>query len=230
MVSRAPLTIVVLLGAGVWALSLVGNGWIVPASFFAPVSIVVSALSVLFLVWDAWLWRLGPIHPWPVARPDLRGTWRGEITRADEAPIVIFLVVEQSYWDIHLRTFTAESRSASVAASLARVEGQFLLASLYRNEPRLLVQDRSQDPSRPHYGATRLSVLGSPPTALDGAYWTDRETKGELRFERMSREIGGDFADAERLAAAAPPPLAQASPRSLRSAPRDRPRRRAASD
>jgi hypothetical protein len=219
VVSRAPLTIVVLLAASIWALTLIGHGWMVPIAFFTPASIVVSALSLVLLLWDRWLWRLGPLHPWLVHRPDLRGTWKGELTRTDEKPLVIFLVVEQAFWTIHLRTFTAESRSASVIASLSEADGQFLLASLYRNEPRLNVQDRS----RPHQGATMLWVHGSPPHALSGAYWTDRDTKGELHYDRVCRQLASDFGSAEGLAA-------QASPSSLRSAPRDMPNRRAASD
>ncbi len=226
MVSRAQLTIVVLLAAGIWALTLVGHGVLVPASFFAPTSLVVSALSVALLVWDGWLWRLGLLHPWLVRRPNLRGTWKGVLTRTGKDPIDIFLVVEQTFSSVHVRTFTAESRSASVVASLSEVEGQFLLAFLFRNEPVLSVRDRSS----PHRGATSLWVHGSPPEGFGGAYWTDRDTKGELRFvERVSVKPATDFAGAQRLATAPPPP-AQASPSSLRSAPRDSPSRRAASD
>jgi hypothetical protein len=224
VVSRGPLTIVVLLAMGIIALTLIGQGWLVPLSFFSPISTVVSVISVVLALWDVWLWRFGVLHPWPVRRPDLRGTWRGELTRAGAEPIILFLVVEQTFWSIHLRTFTAESRSTSVVANLSEVDGQFLLASLYRNAPGLLIQERS----RPHRGATWLWVHGPPPDSLGGDYWTDRDTKGELGFKRISRRRASDFTRAMALAVAAPP--AQASPSNLRSMPRDTPSRRAASD
>lgn len=222
--SRSSITIVVVLSAGIWGLVLIGHGWIVPLSFFTPVSIVVSALTIVLPLWDTWLWRLGLLHPWPVSLPDLRGTWRGVLTRTASEPITIFLVIEQTFSNVEIRTFTAESRSASMAARLARVEGQFLLASLYRNEPDLLLQDRS----RTHRGAVWLWVHGPTPKELRGSYCTDRDTKGELRFEHASRRLASDHASAAALAAAALP--AQANPSSLRSLPRETPSRRVASD
>ncbi|WP_437669479.1 hypothetical protein [Sorangium sp. So ce131] len=221
--SRAPLTILALFCAAVWALYLSGHGWVLPLSFFSPLSVVVSALSIALLLWDAWLWRLGLLHPWPVSQPVLRGTWSGVLTRADAEPLTIYLVVEQTFSRIRTRTFTAESRSASISAGLDKADGDFLLAAIYRNEPDLRVQDHS----RIHRGAVYLRVHGPRPTELRGCYWTDRNTKGELHFERVSPELASDFTSA---AALAPPAQAQASPSSRRSLPRETPSRRVASD
>ncbi|KYF65103.1 hypothetical protein [Sorangium cellulosum] len=198
--SRAPLTILVLFGAALWALVLSGHGWPVPLSFFTPLSAVVSGLSVLLLLWDAWLWRLDLLHPWPVSQPVLRGTWRGQLTPATGEPLPIFLVVEQTFSTVETRTFTDESRSASIAARLDRVDGDFLLAAVYRNEPDLRLQKRS----RVHRGAVALRVHGPRPAELRGCYWTDRDTKGELHFERVSRQLASDFKSAAALARAAP--------------------------
>jgi hypothetical protein len=195
--NRASLTILVLLGAAIWALALSGHGWVLPLSFFTPLSAVVSAMSVVILLWDVWLWRLGLLHPWPVSRPVLRGTWRGELTAAKGEARTIFLVLDQAFSRIETRTFTAESRSASIAARLDKVDGEFLLAAIYRNEPHLLLQDRS----RIHHGAVCLRVHGPNPTELSGWYWTERDTKGQLRFERISRQLASDFASATALAA-----------------------------
>lgn len=196
MVSRFPLTILVGLGFAIAALVLAGNGWVIPASFFAPVSIVVSVLSGALLFWDGLLWRWLPARL--VGRPDLRGTWRGEILRKGEATIVMYLVVDQTFSRVAYRTFTAESCSASVAASLDESNGQFQLVALYSNTPDLRLQDRS----RPHRGAVWLRVHEE---TLEGAYWTDRDTKGELRFARISRKAAGSFVSAKALAAAPRP-------------------------
>ena len=222
--SRAALTMLVSLSAGIWALFLSAHGWVLPLSFFSPLSVVVAALSIALPLWDKWLWKLRVLHPWAVSRPDLRGTWRGELTRANVEPITIFLVVEQSFSSIELRTFTAESRSASMAASLAKAEGQYLLAYVYRNEPDLLLQHHS----RIHRGAVWLWVQGEASTELRGAYWTDRDTKGELHFQRVSRRLVSDHASALALAETSPEAQTRLSNRS--SLPRSMPSRRAASD
>ncbi|KYF63971.1 hypothetical protein BE11_25000 [Sorangium cellulosum] len=198
--SRAPLTILVIFGAAVWALALTGHGWALPLSFFTPLSAVVSGLSVLLLLWEAWLWRLDMLHPWPVSQPVLRGTWRGELTLATGEPLPIFLVVEQSFSRVATRTFTTESRSASIIAGLDQVDGDFLLTATYRNEPDLLIQNRS----RVHRGTVYLWVHGPRQAELRGCYWTDRDTKGELHFERVSRQLASDFRSAATLARASP--------------------------
>ncbi|XXY65570.1 hypothetical protein WMF37_31400 [Sorangium sp. So ce291] len=198
--SRAPLTILVLAGAALWALFLIGHGWPVPLSFFAPLSAVVSGLSALLLLWDAWLWRLGLLHPWPLSQPVLRGTWRGELTPAEGEPLPIFLVVEQTFSTVTTRTFTAESRSASIAARLDEVDGDFLLAAIYRNEPDHVAHVRrpplQQEPlDRLHLGRPRVEGR-APPLA-------QRLEHGEdvLRPLAQRREIDPDEEPRQEVAA-----------------------------
>jgi SMODS-associating 2TM, beta-strand rich effector domain len=222
--SRLALSMIVSLCAGIWALVLSAHGWVLPLSFFSPLSIVVSALTIGLPLWDRWLWHLRVLHPWVVSRPDLRGTWQGKLTRANGEPIAIFLVVEQSFSTIALRTFTTESHSASLSASLAKDKGQFQLAYIYRNEPKQLFRDRSPI----HRGAVWLSVQGDDSAELDGDYWTDRDTKGEVHFKRVSRRLVSDSASAKALAER--PPEAQASPSNRRSFPRVMPSSSAALD
>ena len=53
---------------------------------------------------------------------------------------------------------------------------------MFRNQPRISVQDQS----RTHLGALVLDVIGDPssPSELKGHYWTDRGTSGEIHGER----------------------------------------------
>jgi hypothetical protein len=200
MVSRTYLTIITGLIAAIWFSALRAQGSAVPSSFWSPLSLVVTALSVLLLVWDFHLWRLPFLHPWPVERPVLRGTWKGTFTGVGPGvpagPRPIYFAVEQTFWSVRVRTFTTESRSASVVASLAELDGEFLLVSVYRNDPRLLLQDRS----RSHAGVVSLWVHGPKPERLSGSYWTNRDTKGELELERVSAEIASDHDGAAALA------------------------------
>jgi hypothetical protein len=39
---------------------------------------------------------------------------------------------------------------------------------------------------------------GSPPIALEGEYWTDRNTKGELVFHEFSKRVHYDFVSASK--------------------------------
>lgn len=194
----------VVLAVGAWALILSANGWVIPTSFFAPLSTVVTVLSVALLVFDKWGWSWWGLRL--IARhPDLRGTWKGTLesswmdpaTKALKGPIACFLIVKQTYTGLHLRLMTSESTSASLATTLVEeADGTWSVNGIYRNEPELLLQARS----RIHHGGLVLRVGGPPPDRLSGQYWTDRLTHGTMALDRVSRARADDLATAEKLA------------------------------
>lgn len=207
MIGRFPLTVLVVLGAGIWALVLAGHGWVIPTAFFTPLSLTVGALVCILLVFDRWAWR------WPgvslaSSRPDLRGTWMGEVrsdwkdaTGSTAAPIRASLVVHQTYTEVHLRMLTAESESVSLATSLRKTpDGRYVLTAVYLNQPKIEVRHRSPI----HNGGLKLQVSGEGDRLL-GEYWTDRGTCGSLDFGPVSRVQALDFQVAEKLAASNPP-------------------------
>lgn len=203
MIDRFPLTILVVIAIGIHALVLSRHGWVIPASFFSPLSAVVSALAVFLLVFDKWVWA------WPLVRlvakrPDLRGTWKAELrsswrdpdTKAPEKPILAYVVVRQTASSVHVRLMTQDSRSISVAASLLpEADGAYVLSSIYRNEPRL--SKRRESPI--HHGGLVLRLSGAPAQRMSGHYWTDRKSDGEIDLKRLSREAVDDFEAARAL-------------------------------
>jgi hypothetical protein len=185
-----PLTILVGLAACTWLLVAAGlYGAEAEFGFFKPMSIVTGVLATALAACDRWLWRI-PGLSFLHGVPDLNGTWRGEIhsIRKDDdgqprAPIPIALVIRQSYTSLSVSLFTAESSSVSIAAGLStEADGRTVVSYLYRSEPKLSAQDRS----RVHHGGVKLTLIGDG-DILDGAYWTDRDSKGEIRVKQVSR-------------------------------------------
>lgn len=202
-----PLKLLVALGGGIWALSLSGNGWVIPASFFAPMSKVAMALSLVLVAFDKWLWHLPGVRSM-VGRPYLTGTWRGTLDSDWEdpasgrrvGPIPVFAVVRQSFSSLHVRVLTRESQSQTLAASLLKdPDGQMSVAGVYRNVPRQSARNRSEI----HIGGLLLNFQGSPSPRMSGHYWTDRATAGELSLALVSRSAADDFVSAEALASEA---------------------------
>jgi len=196
LISRFPLTVLVVFAASTWALILAGHSWVIPASFFTPLSIVVGALSVVLLVFDRVAWR------WPgvravVRRPDLRGTWQGTLKsdwKKDDGtpvePIAVFMVIHQTFSEIHPRLLTPESHDMTITATVEREpDGRFAVARLYRNEPKLEVRHRSPI----HRGGLHLLVAGDNGDRLQGEYWTDRGTRGSLDLRLVSRRRALDY-------------------------------------
>jgi hypothetical protein len=81
-----------------------------------------------------------------------------------------------------------------VAVLEGRGDGVPRVTSIYENLPGVLIQDRS----RIHHGALLLEVHGVPVNRLDGWYWTDRDTEGEVVLEQRTRRLFSSFEEAER--------------------------------
>jgi hypothetical protein len=206
LVSNFFTTALVALAAGVWAVILSANGWVIPTSFLAPLSSVVTVLSVALLIFDKWAWSWPGLHLL-TRHPDLRGTWAGTITSSwvdpetatVKAPIVCFLIVKQTYTGLHLRLMTSESTSVSLATTLVEeADGAWSVNGIYRNEPRLSVREHSPI----HQGGLVLRLGGPPPDTMSGHYWTDRATRGEMQLVRVSRESADDYSTAQTRAGA----------------------------
>jgi hypothetical protein len=204
MLSRLHLSTILLVAAALWGGMLVFEGVSVNGTWLRPFSTVVGVLLLLLVAFDLWAWRLRILHGWFVPRPDLRGTWRVELqsdwkdpaTDAVIGPIVAYLVVRQTFSSLSIRMLTAESASELVAAEINKAgDGTYRLAAVYRNEPKLTVRDRSSI----HYGALVLDVQGDPVKDLAGYYWTDRNSRGELRTLARHATIAGSFKEAQGL-------------------------------
>ena len=176
------------------AVSLVLAGeplsWNWVKSFGGAVSATVAAIALF----DRWAWKLRPLQGWFVKRPVLVGGWTFAVeslwtdpeTKSRPVPIEARVTIRQTYSRLHLRLETSESAGDFVASTIvAREDGAYQVSGVFRNEPRIAVQDRS----RTHLGALVLEVIGDPafPGELRGHYWTDRGTSGEIHGERIGK-------------------------------------------
>lgn len=173
------------LGALVWAIVLIVRGESISIDFLRPINIVIAFLAFAVAMFERWLWKWRPFA-WLVSMPDLNGTWRGsfksDFKEPDGSPYpetISFLVVRQTLVTLSVRLIT--NRSNSLLAS-GKIEfdrdGIRHLVGVYEASSKAL--DHAENP--PHKGAMILRIIGKPPRELDGSYWTDRKSKGELRL------------------------------------------------
>lgn len=156
------------------------------SDWLAPVGPAVTLAGIALWLFDRYLWR------WPgicklVRRPVLNGTWHGELQSdwvnpetGERVPVDtdVFLVIRQRFWQLSARLLTRESSSASALASLTSgPDGVQQFLWVYTNVPRVAVRERSEI----HRGAVVLSAPQQP-DRLEGEYFTDRRTRGELRL------------------------------------------------
>jgi hypothetical protein len=178
------------------------------AQWLSPIGPAVLVAGIGLWVFDRYAWR------WPgvcklLGRPVLHGTWHGELAsdwvnpqtgqRVPADPSV-FLVVRQRYWQISTRLLTKESASASMVADLdCDGDGVYRLVYVYSNIPRAEVRHRSEL----HYGAACLNAPADTSHGIEGHYFTDRKTRGELRFHTRFDQLVESHAAGLALVAAA---------------------------
>ncbi len=188
---------------GILAIALLVDGAQPVGSIFKPCGTVITVTGLLLIAFDKWAWSFRFLHPWFVARPYIKGTWSGVLTSeyidpktgSQVAPIEVYLVIRQTYLTIHMRLFTKESSSETLAMEIPRAaDGVYSVASIYRNTPR---QDH-RDHSPIHHGAMLIHVEGDPIVRLRAEYWTDRLTRGQIVFEERSKGIHFDFDSASK--------------------------------
>jgi hypothetical protein len=50
-----------------------------------------------------------------------------------------------------------------------------------------------------HHGSASLDIIGRPASRLEGRYWTDRDTKGELEFVERRHQMVEGYQEAEAI-------------------------------
>jgi len=157
-----------------------------PFRFLKPFGIVVGTIGGITWGFSRYAWAWSIFRGWYVDRPDLRGTWRvilhSDWVNPDTGrtidSIPAYMVIRQTLIKLSVRLITAESTSRSIAYSLTKEQDDiYRLATVYRNEPKVSLQGVR---SEIHHGAFWLEVLGQVPEKMQGHYWTDRKTKGEM--------------------------------------------------
>lgn len=156
--------------------------------------------TALLAIWDFFLWRTRPAQLLPGMPRCIRGTWKGAVaslwgdpqTGEKSSPVEAYLVVRQSFKGVAVNLMIKESTSSSSLAQVVGVDGTAALSYLYLNQPRTVVRERRAI----HHGSAILEVAGKPAGRLSGRYWTDRDSRGELKFEQRCHRIADDFAEA----------------------------------
>jgi hypothetical protein len=204
MIERLHLSVLVLIAAVLWAALLLLQGVAVEVSWLRPISVVIGVLLLGLAAFDLYLWKLPLLQNWFVKRPFIGGTWRAELDSTWVEPasgnvipsISGFMVIRQTFSRLSLRLLTAESQSELLGAEILRADdGTYRLMGVYHSEPRLTVRDRSPI----HYGGLVLQVVGTPASTLEGHYWTDRNTSGEITLSKRRRKQANDMTSAAAL-------------------------------
>jgi len=201
MLTEVQLSTLIFIAVVIWAVFLALRGTPLSKSLFEPFSNVTGALVLILAFFDKWAWRWKIFYPWLVSTPYLEGTWKGKVksnwidpkSNTTSGNIDAFLVIRQKFSKIYANLITKESSSELLTGELIKNSDEtWQLVGAYRNTPRISLRERSPI----HHGAVILQIKGQPPIGLEGQYWTDRNTQGEMIFSEYSKKKINDFASA----------------------------------
>jgi hypothetical protein len=175
--------------------------WVATGKFdFTYTKAIVSASSIVIiglLAFDSWAWRFWPFRL-IVRKPILHGTWKVEQRtsyepRAHET-MEAYLVIDQTFSGIRqIRGLYEISNSHSLTADLSVDRSHCALSFIFRTEAGTMHRD-GNPPSR---GASVLRVGRHPRLHLQGDYWMERGTKGDVRSVGYSPKLYGTFESAK---------------------------------
>jgi hypothetical protein len=148
----------------------------------------ISINAFLWLIFVKWAWKWKIFYPWLVPFPNLSGEWNGFLMsnwkEKSLDPIPTEVKISQTFFNVQVRIKTGESKSHSTGASfdIDKDRGLQQLFYSYINTPKSSVRNRSEI----HYGTTLLTFDGFKITEMEGEYWTDRETTGEIKLTKKN--------------------------------------------
>ena len=174
--------------------------WEATKPFFTAAS--VSALIVFTFEKRMWSWII--FRGWLTKTPDYRGVWKVRFlsswidpeTNELVGPLYGFVQIDQTATSFCMRMYTSKAHSKSVAHSIRLDQEVFTLALVYENKPSIRLRETQ---SSMHLGSVTFQSRGYFPQTLNGEYWTERKTTGEIKlFERKKGEISS-FEEGQKL-------------------------------
>ncbi len=150
-------------------------------SLFGHAGEAIGLTVLVVFAYEKWLWKKDPT----VNDGKYEGRYKGQIVpQGGEKKISANLDIKQSFLFVEIVMFTEESRSRTITGVSEEILGVQELIYTYLNEPKAGVREKS----KPHFGTARLFFNNEG--ALCGVYYTDRNTTGDMFFEKMNKENG----------------------------------------
>lgn len=140
---------------------------------FGYASEAIGIAVVLAILYEKFIWRFNPFETTPKLSTRYRGILKSNYDNVERDAV---LRIKQTLLSVHVTMLTDESKSRSLSASIDEILGEMQLTYCYLNTPKSEYRGRSEI----HYGTAMLSI--SNPKEVDGQYYTDRKTIGDMHF------------------------------------------------
>ena len=148
------------------------------------ISYAVSAVTILYILYERWLWIFIPWKRPPILKKHYDGTiYYYEGNESKTKSIDVF--VEQRLFSLKITTKTDINSSYTIAASIEQEYENFFLYYTYITNPNASVQ--AGNPIQ--HGTCRI-VLSPDTRSLRGKYWTTSNTIGDIILQEHTEQNG----------------------------------------
>lgn len=138
---------------------------------FGAIGDAISVSYILLKLYEKYFWKFNKLDK----TPRLYGVYDVTLVSSfDEIARKGKLTINQTFTTISIKLVTDESVSVAVVGDIIENAGNFQLVYSYRNEPQVLILDKSSI----HYGTAMLNIVSN--NELNGQYFTHRKTVGTL--------------------------------------------------
>lgn len=148
--------------------------------FISYVGYAISTDSILFILYERYLWRKIPWNRPPLLKSRYEGTvkYNFDGVRGQKS---IKIKIEQSWLSIKILTETDINRSYSITGSIVSENGRDFLYYTYVTNP-----DAGTQKDNPvQYGTCQIELDGDC-SNLRGKYWTTSQTVGDMIWEEAA--------------------------------------------
>ncbi|MCM7841164.1 hypothetical protein [Enterobacter roggenkampii] len=163
----------------------------IPSAAWKAFSTSLGLCVLFFGVFSKLAWRWRHLAKW-MNRPLVHGVWVGEL-RSDYGTvdgnrlvIPIFFVIRQTYLTLSIQSFTERQEGESRLEALLRSSKTDVTRLCYMFELRKIFSGAHSITS----GAGELKLAGDQ-LSLNGTYWTNTPTHGEISLRLVTRDCKG---------------------------------------
>ena len=163
----------------------------IPSAAWKAFSTSLGLCVLFFGVFSKLAWRWRHLAKW-MNRPLVHGVWVGEL-RSDYGAfdgnrlvIPIFFVIRQTYLTLSIQSFTERQEGESRLEALLRSSKTDVTRLCYMFELRKIFSGAHSITS----GAGELKLAGDQ-LSLNGTYWTNTPTHGEISLRLVTRDCKG---------------------------------------
>ena len=149
--------------------------------YWSCIGYAISGVTVLFILYEKWLWRFIPWNRPPLLKKEYTGTI-SYVYKNQPGTKEIEIAVQQTWLSVSIKTRTDINSSKSITGTIVTEYDEDILYYNYITNPDAVMQGKNPI----QYGTCRM-VLNSDNVHLKGKYWTSSKTIGDIEWEEAAK-------------------------------------------